>query len=345
MTNDTMRVAMYYNNSDIRLESLSKPAIGPGEVLLKVISSGICGSDVMEWYRIKKAPLVLGHEVTGEIVAAGEGVDKFKVGDRIATTHHVPCNSCHYCLHGHHSLCNTLHSTKFYPGGFAEYLRLPAINVERGTFKLPAEVSYDVGTFVEPLGCAVRGQRLAGIQMGQSVLVLGSGMSGLLHVMLAKANGAGRVIVTDINDYRLQFAKKLGADAALNAVGDVPAQVKELTGGGVDLAIVCTAAPAAFEQAMASVDRGGTVLLFALHAPGVELNFDARRFMLNGTKLMSTYAAPPLDMEIALELIRSGQVPVEKMITHHLPLAETGRGFQMVVNAQDSMKIIIQPQV
>ncbi|MEE9593876.1 MAG: alcohol dehydrogenase catalytic domain-containing protein, partial [Candidatus Hydrothermarchaeales archaeon] len=168
-----MRVAMYYNNQDVRLEEMPKPTIGSGEILLKTMASGVCGSDVMEWYRVKKAPLVLGHEVTGEIVEVGEGVKGYKTGDRIFASHHVPCNKCHYCLNDHHTSCETLHTTNFVPGGFAEYIRVPKINVENGMYLLPENVSYDVGSLIEPLACVVRGQRLAGMKPGLTVLILG----------------------------------------------------------------------------------------------------------------------------------------------------------------------------
>ena len=338
-----MRVAMYYNNSDVRLEELPKPTAGPGELVMKVISSGICGSDVMEWYRIKKAPIVLGHEVTGEIVEVGEGVDRFQLGDRVVVTHHVPCNTCHYCLAGHHTLCDTLHSTTFDPGGFAEYLRIPAINVDRGTFLLPPEVSYDVGSFVEPLGCAVRAQRVAKVSPGQSVLVLGSGMSGLLHIMLAKAYGAGRIMATDITDFRKEAAAKFGADHVIDARDDVAARVQAINGRGADVVIVATAAPPAIGQALEAVDRGGTVLFYALHSPEVSFDLNPREFMLKGVTLVSSYAAAPVDLELALELLRSRRVEVDEMITHRLPLEKTQEGFQLVVKAQDSLKVIVDP--
>src|SRR4030043_53159 len=212
-----MRVAMYYSNRDVRLEEMPAPQIGPGEVLMRVEASGICGSDLLEWYRLHKAPLALGHEVAGVIAAVGKGVKHHKVGDRICAAHHVPCNTCHYCLSGHHTVCDTLRRTNFDPGGFAEYVRLPRINVEQGIFPLPDGVSFEEGTFVEPLAWVLRGQRKAGIKPGQSVLVIGSGISGLLHVQLARALGVGHIIATDINEYRLKTAEKLGADTVFDA--------------------------------------------------------------------------------------------------------------------------------
>ncbi|MFQ5885497.1 MAG: alcohol dehydrogenase catalytic domain-containing protein, partial [Thermoplasmata archaeon] len=194
-----MRVAMYYNNNDIRLEEMPTPEIGPGELLVKVIASGVCGSDVMEWYRIKKAPLVLGHEIAGGIVEVGDGVTDYKEGDRVFVSHHVPCGECKYCLDDHESCCDTLRTTNFDPGGFSEFVRIPQINVEKGTYRLPEEVSYEDGVFVEPLACVVRGQRFAEVEARDTVLVLGSGIVGLLHIKLAKVKGAGRIIATDIS--------------------------------------------------------------------------------------------------------------------------------------------------
>ena len=185
-----MRAAVYYSNRDIRLEERPRPAAGPGEVVFRVEASGICGSDVMEWYRIRKAPIVLGHEVAGEVVETGAGVAGFKPGDRIVATHHVPCDACRYCLAGQHPYCDTLRATTFDPGGFSEFVRLPAVNVERGTFLLPDGMTYEEGTFVEPLACVVRGLRVARFAPGQTVAVLGSGISGILFVRLAKALGA-----------------------------------------------------------------------------------------------------------------------------------------------------------
>jgi len=340
-----VRVAMYYNNQDVRLEELPKPQIGPEELLIKVHASGICGSDVMEWYRIKKAPLVLGHEITGEIAEIGNGVNRYHLGDRVFVSHHVPCNTCRYCLSGLHTVCETLHTTNYDPGGFAEYLRVPPLNVDRGVFLLPDEISFEDGTFIEPLACVIRGQRLARLLPGQTVLVLGSGISGLLHIAMAKATGAGRIIATDINAYRLDAAQRLGADGAIHAEEDVPARLRRTNEDRLaDLVIVCTGALPAFHQALQSVDRGGTVLFFAPTEPGVDLPVPVNDFWRNGITLMPSYGAGPFDIGVAIDLIRARRVPVQEMITHHLGLAETGKGFQLVAEGGGSIKVIIEPQ-
>jgi L-iditol 2-dehydrogenase len=341
----TMRVAVYYNNSDIRLEERPVPPIGSGEILVRVIASGICGSDVMEWYRVEKAPLVLGHEIAGEIAAVGEDVTRYKVGDRVFVSHHIPCNTCHYCLRGYHTACETLHTTNYDPGGFAEYIRIPRLNVDRGVFVLPDEVSFDAGVFVEPLACVIRGQRIANLQPGQAVLILGSGISGLLHLLLARTLGAGRIVTTDISAYRLEMARQLGADAVFDAREDIPVRLREINDYRLtDLVIVCTGALSAFKQALHSVDRGGTILCFATTEPGVDLPVPINEFWRNEIKLMPSYGNSPLDATLAIELIRSGRVPVEKMITHRLPLTETGQGFRLVAGGGKSMKVIIEPQ-
>jgi len=339
-----MRVAMYYNNRDVRLEEMPTPQVGPGELLVKVMASGICGSDVMEWYRIKKAPLALGHEIAGEIIEVGEGVERYQVGNRVFVSHHIPCNTCRYCLNGQHTVCETLHTTNYDPGGFAEYLRVPRLNVDRGVFLLPDEVSYEEGAFVEPLACVVRGQRVARLQPGQTVLVLGSGISGLLHIALARALGAGRIVATDVNEYRLKAAQRFGANVVIHAEEDVPTSLRQANEDRLaDLVIVCTGAFPAFLQALQSVDRGGTALFFAPTEPGVDLPVPVNDFWRNGITLMPSYGNSPLDAVVAIELIRARRVPVGEMITHRLSLAETGLGFQLVAEAGESIKVIIEP--
>lgn len=337
-------MAMYYSNRDVRIEEMPTPKIGDGEILVKVLASGICGSDVLEWYRKKKAPLVLGHEISGEIVEVGRGVEPYKVGDRVFVSHHIPCNTCHYCLRGHHTACETLHTTNFDPGGFAQYLQVPRLNVDRGVFPLPPELSFEEGAFIEPLACVVRGQRIAGLEPGQSVLVLGSGISGILHILTAKALGAGRILATDINDYRKQKAEEFGAEAVIDAHDDVPARVRKLNDGrGVDLVIICTGALPAFNQAFKSVDRGGTVMFFATTDPGTEVKVPVNEFWRNEIKLMPSYGNAPLDAVEAVELIRSRRISVKEMITHRLPLTEAAEGFRLVAEGRESLKVILLP--
>jgi L-iditol 2-dehydrogenase len=340
-----MRVAVYYSNHDVRLEERPRPGIGPRELLVRVEASGICGSDVMEWYRLPRAPVVLGHEIAGTVEEAGEGVTAFRPGDRVVTTHHVPCNTCRYCLTGRHSVCETLRKTHFDPGGFSELVRLPAVNVERGTFLLPPSVSFEEASFVEPLACVVRAQRIAGLAPGQSVAVLGSGISGILHMQLARACGAGRIMATDLSPYRLERAAAFGADLALPATGDVAAGIREVNEGRLaDRVIVCTAAKAAIHQALGCVDRGGTVLFFASTPPGETYALPLWDLWRDGITLTTSYAGPPADLRAALDLIAARRVDVASMVTHRMGLADTAKGFGIMVEAGESLKVIVEPQ-
>jgi L-iditol 2-dehydrogenase len=339
-----MRVAMYYNNRDVRLEELPVPKVGAGELLIRTRASGICGSDLMEWYRIKKAPLVLGHEITGEVVEAGAGISRFKPGDRVFASHHVPCGQCRYCVSGHQSVCDLLRTTHFDPGGFAEFIRVPQINVELGTYRLPDEITFDEGSFIEPLACVVRAQRFARLTAGQAVLVIGSGISGLLHIQLARARGAARIIATDISEFRLKAARQFGADETIHGAEDVPARLRDFNGGRLaDLVIVCTGAVPAIQQAVKSIDRGGTLLFFAPTAAGVDVGIPLFDFWRDEISLVTSYAGSGDDLVESMELIRSRQIGVADMVTHRLPLAEAGLGFQLTASGQDSIKVIIDP--
>lgn len=337
-----MKVAMYYNNKDVRVEEIPKPTIGPDEFLFKMQASGICGSDVLEWYRIKKAPLVLGHEATGEIVEIGSKVKKYKVGDRIFVSHHVPCNVCRYCLSGNHTVCETLQSTNYYPGGFSEYIRVPRINIESGVFLLPREVSFEEGTFIEPLACCLRGQRMANLKSGQGVLILGAGISGLLHLLLAQAKGCRHVAVTDINEYRLSAAKKLGATAVINAKEDIAEKFRLMNENQLaDLVIVCTSALPAFMQAMKCVDRAGTILCFASTEPGIEVPIPVSDFWRKSIKIIHSYGASPSDLNEALEVLHNKKISVADLITHRLNLKDAGLGFKLVSEARECIKVIL----
>ncbi|MFH1397768.1 MAG: alcohol dehydrogenase catalytic domain-containing protein [Candidatus Omnitrophota bacterium] len=337
-----MRVAMYYNNWDVRIEEMPKPKIGPGEILVKMKACGICGSDVMEWYRIKKAPLVLGHEMSGEIVEVDSGVKGYKPKAKVFVSHHVPCNTCRYCLNNQHTACETLHTTNYFPGGFSEYIRVPALNVDRGVFLIPKEISFDEATFIEPLACVLRAQILAGLKPGQTVLILGSGISGLIHLLNAKALGAGRVITTDIQEYRMQKAQELGADLVINAKEDIPKRVLAANENRLaDLVIVCAGNLSVFQQALQSVDRGGTILCFASTEPGVDLGLPINDFWHKGIKILPSYGNSPADAIMAIDLLKTGRISLAQLITHRLPLEEAAKGFGLVSKGKDCIKVIL----
>lgn len=338
-----MRVAVYYSNEDIRIQDMPRPCIGHEELLLKIEMCGICGSDVMEWYRIKKAPKVLGHEVVGEIAEIGESVEKFRPGERCFVSHHVPCNTCRHCLRGEHTACDTLHETNIDPGGFAEYARVPRLNVDRGVFPLPDRVSYLEGVFIEPLACVIRGQRKLGILPTDTVLVLGSGVTGLLHMQLAK-NRAARVLATDISEFKLRAAERFGADAVIDAREDVPSIIREVNNGNyADCVIVSTAAVTAIKQSLRSVTDAGKILFFAPTPPGIEIPIDLNELWSRQITLDTTYAAAPVDISDALSLIETGKIEVQDMVTNRFGLDEINIGFKLVAESNVSLKVVVEP--
>jgi len=335
-----MKVSMWYNNNDIRIEEVPTPSASQGEMLVKVISCGICGSDIVEWYRLPRAPLVQGHEVGVKVVETGEGVSKYKKGDRLFIAPKIPCLKCSYCLKGHYPQCNVVKDRL--PGGFAEYILVPKELVNNGCYLLPDNVSYDQATFIEPLACVVRAQRLASLEAGQTVLVLGSGMSGLLHIKLAKYKKC-TVMATDINKRRLELAKSIGADHVVNATSNVLEEVISANGRKADAVIVTTSALSAFKQAWETVDMGGVLVLFAVPGPDKDVTVPINDFWRKEIRILTSYYCGPPDIEEALDLISKGDIKVDDLITHRLPLRETAKGFKMLLDGSESLKIIIKP--
>jgi L-iditol 2-dehydrogenase len=305
------------------------------------MACGVCGSDIVEWYRLPRAPLVQGHEIGAEVVKVGEGVRAFAPGDRVFIAPKVACLTCRYCREGHHPQCTEVKGRL--PGGFAEYVLVPRDLVERGIYRLPDSMSHEVATFIEPLGCVVRAQRLAGVHEGQTVLVLGSGMSGVLNVRLAKSCGA-TVIATDVSDRRLEFARRSGADLVLHASADVPERIVREFGRKADVVVVTTSALPAFDQAWRAVDSGGAVVLFAVPGPEKQVVVPVNDFWRREIRILTSYYCGPTDLTQAMSLIQNRQVAVEDLITHRLPLNDAAAGFALLLQGDASMKVIINPQ-
>jgi L-iditol 2-dehydrogenase len=340
-----MRIGMYYNNNKVEVQEMEKPVPAADEILVKVHACGICGSDIMEWYRIKKAPLVLGHELSGEVVAVGKSIERFKKGDRIFSTHHVPCGGCHYCLTGHNTACETFQKVNNHdPGGFSQYLKISGRSLETGTYILSDSMSYEQATFIEPLGTVVRGLRAAELKPGECVAVLGSGIIGLLMIKAARALGAGRIIATDVDEFRLTKAREFGAQHTIKAENDLPAYIKKVNNGRLaDKVIICAGALAAARQAIYCVDKGGLINFFAVPRPGETVAIDFNPFWRNDVTLRTCYGAAPLDNIQAMELIRCGSIKVDDMITHRFPLSDIGKAFKIAARGKDCVKVIICP--
>ena len=334
-----MKVAMYYNNKDIRIQEIEKPKAGQNEIVVRVMSCGICGSDVAEWYRMKNAPLVAGHEAAGEIAEVGKDVKGFKVGERVFVAPKAPCMKCEYCKLGKFPLCANV--TRYAPGGFAEFILVPEGHIANGVFRLPKTMSYDRATFIEPLGCVIRAQKLAGVSKGQTVLVLGSGISGILHIRYAKSKGA-KVIAADISKERLDFAERSGA-VAMNADDKMPEKIISVNGKKADIAIISTGSLSAVGQAWKCVDKGACVVFFAVPSEK-EIRVPLNDFWRKEMRVITSYYCGPSEMKEALKLIESGEIAVEDLITHNLPLEETQKGFNLVLDGKNSLKVIVHPQ-
>jgi L-iditol 2-dehydrogenase len=349
-----MKAAVYYTNSDIRVEDVEDLSVGPGEIKVKIMACGVCGSDVMEWYRIKRAGRpggigAFGHECTGIIAEVGSKVDpKWKAGDRVVVTHHVACNTCNACIHGHTTACDTLQKTKFKNafGAYAEYVVLPEINVDRGILRLPESVSFEIGTFAEPLGSVLRGQQWAPTSDGRSVLIIGAGLTGLLHIQVARLNGAGFIAISDINPDRLKIAQKFGADATIFATEDVPKKFKALNGGlGADTVIMTAPIPICVKQSLEAIGQGGTILFFAPTNPEIQSEINLWNLWQKEITITHSYGADFHNLSTALKWIQYKKINVTDMITHVLPLKETVEGFLLTAQPRDgSLKVIIHPQ-
>jgi L-iditol 2-dehydrogenase len=340
-----MKVGVYYRNSDVRVEERPDPEINDHAILVKVMACGLCGSDLLEWYRIKRAPLVLGHEPSGIIVETGKLVTNVKPGDRVFVTHHVPCNACYHCLSGHETACTTFQSkNNFDPGGFSELLLVKGRSVKTGTFLLPDSMSFEQATFIEPLGTAVRALRAAALKPAQSVLVLGSGVAGLLIIKLARAFGAGNIIATDVSPYRLEKAKQFGANHTIAAAEDIPAFVRSVNDGRLaDVVVLSVGAFSAARSALQSAERGGTILFFAVPKPGETLDVDFNPFWRDDITIKTCYGAAPLDNQQALDLIKHGTVTVTDMITHRFGIDLIGKAFTTGAQPDGCMKVIVEP--
>jgi L-iditol 2-dehydrogenase len=337
------KAARYYSSKDIRLEETALPALKPGELKVSVKACGICGSDLTDWYMDPRAPMFFGHEPTGIVVETGEGVRDFKAGDRVFVHHHVPCFVCHYCKRGYYTLCKTFKETSIYPGGFSEYIVVPALNAERDTLKLPEALSFEEATMIEPIGCCLRGFGRANMRIGDTVVVFGAGFMGLVHVQLARLFGAGKIITVDSVDFRLKKALELGSDHVINFKnGSVKENVQKLNEGmGADIVVVSVGYHEALREGIEIAEKGATVYLYAPFRPGTLFPFDLNKFFFSEIFFVTTYSASPYDTREALALIESGRIDVSKLVTHRFPLERVGEAMQLAKKAGDSLKIVV----
>ena len=322
-----MRVARSFGADDVRIEELDDPEPGPGEVVCEVLACGVCASDVTDWYVAPKLPAVLGHEPTGIVSTVGDGVENVAIGDRVAIHHHTPCGECRRCRRGHETMCERFRATRLDPGGFAERVRLmPELVAE--LLVLPAGLDAVEATLVEPLACVLRAQDRSGLRAGDSLLVVGAGVNGLLSIAAAHARGVEAVWVREPRPDRLARALEAGAERHGNEL--------------VDVAIVCTPKPDAIAAAGDAVAPGGTLCLYAPPDPDAPPRLDGTTLFLRELTITASYSAGPSDMRASLELIAGGEVDPKPLISHRLPLEQTATALNLQREGE-ALKAVVIP--
>jgi L-iditol 2-dehydrogenase len=347
----SMLAAVYHGQNDVRLQTVAVPEIGAGELLIRVHTCGICGTDLKKISTgSHSAPRIFGHETAGVVASVGKNVTQFKPGDRVMVFHHIPCGQCYYCRHKTFAQCETYKkvgcTAGFEPsgGGFAEYVRVMDWIVERGTVRIPDQVSFEQAAFVEPVNTCMKGVESLRLAADETVLVIGQGPIGLILSVLAKRTGA-RVITSDLYSQRLTISKRLGLALAVDASReDVIATVRELTDGrGADAVILAVAGTALVRPAMDATRPGGRVLLFAQTARG-EVTVDPAAVCVDEKSLLGSYSASVELQEESVHFVMSREMDLERLISHRFPLTRAIEALELAAHPQpDSMKVVIQP--
>jgi L-iditol 2-dehydrogenase len=340
-----MKTAFVKESSTIAIDDIEKPSLQPGDVLVQMHACGICGSDLEKVYGQYGQPSMrLGHEPAGIILEVGKDVTDFKKGDRVFTHHHVPCYSCHYCNHGNETMCKKYYETNLSPCGLSEEYVVPAWNVSHGgILKLPDSMSFEEAAMIEPLACCVRAWSKYVYQEGDSVAIFGVGPTGMMHVMLAHAKKFSKIFCFDVNDFRLDFAKKFNVTDTIQSTDDGRFQkvLDNTESRGVDIAIVATSSLKALEDAIEMVRKGGTVMMFGVPSKGAKIDLDMSKVYSKEITLVTSYAASDKDTKEALELIESGKLDVKQLITHTYSIVDSQKAFDHARSGEKAMKIII----
>ena len=340
-----MKAAFVKKESTISVEETEKPTLGPGDILVKMESCGICGSDLEKVFgKYGQPSMKLGHEPAGEIIEVGSNVSDFKKGDRVFTHHHVPCYDCHFCNHGNETMCPKYYETNLSPCGLSEEYVVHEWNVTHGgVLKIPDSMSFDEAAMIEPLACCVRSWNKFPHKKGDSVAIFGVGPTGMMHIMLAKDKGFEKIFCLDVNDFRLDFAKKFQITMALNSKDSSNKEkiLNETENRGVDVAIVATGSLKALDDAIDFVRKGGSVMMFGVPSKGDRMNIDMSKVYSKEITLTTSYAASDNDTKEALELIKSSRADVKSLVTHKYSILETQKAFDHAHDGSDAMKIII----
>ena len=347
----TMQAAVYRGVNDVRLETVPVPAIGPGELLVRVHTCGICGTDLKKIATgSHSAPRIFGHETTGVVVSVGEGITNYQPGDRVMFFHHIPCGDCFYCRHKVFAQCPTYKkvgvTAGYEPsgGGFSEYVRVMGWIVNKGVVRIPNDVSFEQASFIEPINTCMKGIETLRLKPGETVLVIGQGPIGIMLAVLAQRCGA-RVITSDLFPQRHRIAKMFGLAEDIDAsTSDGVRATKEKTEGrGADAVMLAVAGNGLIRPAMEATRPGGRVLLFAQTQHG-EATVDPAAVCVDEKSLLGSYSASVDLQEESAKFVLSRAMNLERLISHRFPLAESIDALHLAAHPQpDSMKVIIQP--
>ncbi len=341
-----MKATMIYGFNDIRLETVDRPEPGPGDVLIKVKVATTCGTDVKSIIRGRPGdtfPRLLGHgEASGVVEEVGKEVTSFHVGQRVVAHNSAPCFTCRMCLKGLYSLCEDFFYVK---GAYQEYQLIPSRIVKVNMFEIPDNITFEEAAQLEPFSCAVYGAADSNIKLGDNVVIIGDGAQGLYFVILAKLYGAAKVIVSGHHDFRLDVAKKLGADELINEHKEnAEEKVKELTGGyGADVVITAAGTPSAWEQAVRMVARGGIINQYGGCAPGTTFTVPTGRIHYDMITVKGTFHTTPYHVHKAWELIKSRKADLRPIVTHRIPLDDVKDAFDLLMTSKEALKIAIMP--
>ena len=341
-----MKAAIVKSNSIIEIKNLEKPTLGPREILVKMQACGICGSDVEKVFgKYGQPSMRLGHEPAGIITQVGSEVSDFNTGDRVFTHHHVACYSddCHECSHGNETMCKRYYESNLEPCGLADEYIVPEWNVMHGgVIRIPNSISFEEAAMIEPLACCVRAWSKFRYKKDDSVAVLGIGPTGIMHALLAKLHGFGKIFCIDLNEFRLDFAKKFETITINTGNTNALEQIKsETENQGVDVVIVSTSSLSALKDAINFVRKGGTIVMFGVPSKGATVDLDMSEIYSKGITIVNSYAASDFDTKEEVEKISSKQINVSQLITHKYNLEECQQAFVHAKSGDNAMKIII----
>jgi L-iditol 2-dehydrogenase len=336
-----MQVARLYDFGDIRVEQMARPEVGPDDLLVRTSACGICSGDIMPWYMRRKAPLVLGHEPVGVVEETGAAVREFRRGERVFVHHHAPCFKCAACQRGEYVQCATWRATNLKPGGMAEYFLVSAAN-QRDTLRLPDAMSDADGVLIEPAACVVKSLARSGLRRGETILIIGLGIMGMMHVKIARAMGAGKILGADLFERRARRAEELGADMGIVVSADnLVEQVREATGGAMaDVVIVGPGSHQAMASGIAAAGGGATVVQFTATPPEEELIVRPYELYFNETRLVPSYSCGPQETREAFALVERGVISAAELVTHRFPLARISDAYA-AAQKPESLKVVV----